>query len=199
MRKMILLIGIILIAIVIIPTINNTNENLKEYLDDYFETTDDILRIDYSDNGAYVFKNTSKDVNRCFFFRKSFFGWQYDYDVYASVKVLSKQSGFSLTKLNNENHVDRPVYFGKILDEEIDTIVFKNINNDEVNNATITSKDNIQLWTMYLDDIENEEYIISSFSKNNKLISKVEMTNREIKYLYYKNIEDGIQLKTIKH
>jgi len=197
-KKMIYIIAIIILFIIVIPIAKNTKGALMVYLDDYFQTTEDIITIEYADGGAYVFKNFSEENNVCFFIRKSFFGWKYDYDVHnGGLGPLIKQSGFTITDLPKVRHVNYPVYFGKIIDEEIDRITFKNIDTSEIKNALIIKNENIKLWIMYPNDLEKDQFILSAYSNENELISEVAITLNEIKYTYYKNLEEGIQLKTL--
>lgn len=166
------------------------------YLEEYFDSTQDIIAIEYTDEGAYIFKNFSENYNICFYMKKSYFGWKYDYDVHSNVAFLKKQSGFSLSQLPKKRHVKKTVYFGKVIDEEINRITFKNIQTQKVKNASINSINNIRFWTMYVDSLKKEDYIISSYSNNDKLISQVEINSEKIEYKYYKNIEKEIELKT---
>lgn len=197
-KKMKYIIPIVIMLIIVYPMIKNTEKELDIYLDEFLRTTDDIIKIDYSDGGAYVFKNFSEEANVCFFIKKSYFGWTYDYDVHAgSLGPLIEQSGFSITYLPKDRHVDDPVYFGKILDEEINRITFKNTKTNLLKDASITIIDNSKLWTVYVNDIEMDQFIISTYSKDNVLISEVEISLEEIKYTYYKNIKKGVRLKTL--
>lgn len=196
-KKMKYIIPIILIIAVIFPVTQNSKKDLEVYLEDYFYSTQDIILIEYTDEGAYIFKNFSEDHNVCFYMRKSYFGWKYDYDVYSGVAVLKKQSGFSLSDLPKKRHVEKPLYFGQVIDKEISRITFKNIETQKVENASINSIDNIRLWTMYVDSIRKDGYIISSYAKNDELISRVEIDSDKTEYKYYKNIDEEVKLKTL--
>jgi len=196
--KYIMSIILLLIFLVGYPMMKNTEKELSIYLEEYLQTTEDIIKIDYSNSGAYIFKDIKEDANVCFFIKKSFWGWKYDHDVNASsLGPLVEQSGFTITSLPKERNVDYPVYFGKILDEEIEKITFRNISTDEIKDVSVTMFDSIKLWTFYIDDLEKDQFIISSYSKSNELISKVEINTKEIKYIYYKNLTEGIHLKTL--
>lgn len=191
------IIPIILLIGFVFPITQNSEKSLRHLLEDSSYPTEDIILIDYTKDGAYIYNDFSEDNNICFYMRKSYLGWKYDYDVHSNVSTLKNQSGFSLSALPKKKHVKKPVYFGKVIDEEINKITFKNMKTQKTENATIREIENIKIWTKYVDNLRKDGYIVSSYDKNGELISQLEVDSEKTKYKFYKNIDKEVNLKTL--
>lgn len=131
------------------------------------------------------------------FYGKKFFGWAYDYDVHSGdLGPLIAQSGFSLTEFSQKNASSKAMFFGKIIDDEIQKITFRNLDTGESKDVSFI-EGNQNIWFYFMDDPKKEEFIVKAYDSKDQVISEMEVLLDHINYVYYKNIKDNLEMKSI--
>ena len=196
-KKIIISLLLLFMGLMIFSMVSHTDQALLNYSEKYFSSSKDILGIKKTDEGAYVFKNPSKDSNVVFFMEKKFFGWAYANDVHSGdLGPLIEQAGFSLTEFPQEDASSKAMFFGKVVDDEIKKITFNNHNTGESKDVSFIGGDH-KIWFFFMDNPKKDEFIVKTYDSKDQVISEIEILTDRISYLYYKNIKDNLEMKSI--
>ena len=196
-KKIMISLLLLFMGLIIFSMVSHTDQSLLNYSEKYFSSSKDIIGIETTDEGAYVFKNPSEDTNVVFFMEKKFFGWAYDYDVHSGdLGPLIAQSGFSLTEFSQKNASSKAMFFGKIIDDEIQKITFNNLVTGESKDVSFIEGDH-KIWFFFMDNPKKDEFIVKAYDSKDQVISEIEILTDRISYLYYKNMKDNLEMKSI--
>lgn len=179
---MIAIITLIIVAIASLISIiigsNSREESIEKSLNIYKGSNLKIIHQEPTNKGSIVFSirtNKSDEYLSTAFISKNLFGYK---ELYSGSSLISDFAERELTAqcFPAVKPISLPIYFGVILNNEIEVVRVKQRNSSEVKEAKIIEADNKRLWLVYMNGFKGDEFQVVGYDSNDKSIYQLDDT-----------------------
>lgn len=167
-----LIIAVILISIFIMINRDGREKSIEAALN--IETTSNytIIHEEPTDKGSIVFgisSDNSKEYLGTAFVNKNLFGYKDLYSGFSSI------DGFDVRDLTAQyfpgiKETSLPIYFGVILNDDVESVNVKQSNNSHVKEAKIIEAGGKRIWLVYMNGFEGTEFEVIGYSNDGSSI-----------------------------
>lgn len=181
-NKFALIITLILITIIISIVIVMNSKDREKSIDDALniETNSNyrIIHEESTDIGSIVFgisTDNSKEYLSTAFVNKNLFGYKELYSGVSSIDELETRN-FTAQYFPAIKQTSLPIYFGLILNNEIEAVSVKQSNSSELKEAKIIEADNKRIWLVYMNGFKGSEFEVLGFGSDGTYICSLKDT-----------------------
>ena len=157
---------------------NGREKSIEAALNIETTSNSEIIYEEPTDKGSIIFgisTENSKEYLFTAFVNKNLFGYK---DLYSGVSSIDGSDTRDLTVqyFPAIKQTSLPIYFGVILNNEIETVSVKQVNSSEVKMAKIIEAGDTRIWLVYMNGFEGSEFEIDGYSRNGTCIYSLKDT-----------------------